>query len=476
MAFHLRKNWVSAEGKQSAGSTALATGRRGNDFKQQTGDGNEFLGGLDILRSRSRALAEGNPYGGRALVLMTNHLVGTGITGMPLSGDQRRQEQLQKQWTEWTSDPEECDYHGEADFAGLQQQVTRCLVESGECLVLRHEEPSNRTVPLRLQVVEPDFIDTNRRLNALPKDGTVERYGITFRNGRRVGYWLWPRHPKDSLYGVATLSNFVNADRVIHVFRKDRPGQVRGFPWCTPLLLSLKDFDDALDAEQLRQKMAAAFVGFVTDLHGGAAGVNRMENIEDIEPGTLELLPPGRDVKLSTPPQAPNFESFTTVMLRRIAAGYNVSYEGLTGDFSKVNFSSAKMSANEFDLTIESWRASVLFPRFLAPVYRWWLEASGRGGPPAVHWTPPRSRLLDPKAEVEALVQQVRAGFVSWEDAVRRFGGDPVKLMGRVAETNRMLDEHGLVFDSDGRYAANSSSTVSEETEEGAPERQGRSR
>lgn len=449
--------WNRAPSGESQSLKAADTGRRAADIRQSRGDANtSVLGDLSVLRARSRALTESNPYGAHALTLMVNHIVGPGILGQP-----RASAQVQQLWQNWANDPGECDYDGDLTFNGIQALVTRCLVESGECLLLRHQAPDNQTVPLRLQVLEPDFIDTNRRVG-VHTDTTVDHAGIRFANGRRLGYWLWSSHPGSTLVPNSVTSNFYPAERVIHLYRKDRPGQIRGFPWATPLLLALKDFDDTLDSEQLRQKMATAFVGFVTDLRDGLT-TDEAPKLEELAPGTIEILPPGRDIKLTTPPQTPNFQSFTHVALRRIAAGYNVSYEGLTGDYSQVNFSSAKMSANEFDATIESWRASTLLPRFLTPVWRWWLDEADLFNGTDIDWTPPRARLLDPQKEVAALREQVRSGFISWGEAVKRFGGDPARLMEEIADTNSRLDELDLIFDSDGRYSEHGLGRLSEE-------------
>ena len=422
------------------------TSRRGNDFPEAKGDANALLrADLGALRDRSRALATSNAYGTKALELLTNHLVGRGIMGVPMLNG-IPDEAAGALWEDWANDPSECDYNGQLPFGGLQRLITRCMVEAGECLILRVNAPGNRTVPLRLHVVEPDFIDSNRRV-ADQTSETVDRVGVRVSRGRPTGYWLYRRHPGDIL-GTTAQSTLHSADNVIHAYRKDRAGQVRGFPWCTPILLNLKDFHDMLDSEQLRQKMATAYVAFITDINGDRA--DKVEDIGEIEAGSVEVLPPGRDVKLSSPPQAPNFESFTTVMLRQIAAGYSVSYEGLTGDYSRVNFSSARMAANDFELTIQGWRASAIYP-WLNRIWGWWASAASQDA--TVTWTPPHRRLVDPQKEVDALVKQIRAGLMSWPDAVRSFGGNPTALLQEVANVNAQFDELGLIFDSDGRFS-----------------------
>lgn len=422
-------------------------GRRGQNLAQLRGDANSDLADvLEVLRSRSRALASRNPYGGRAVRLLVNHLVGKGFRGIPAMTDVRRQDRMGKLWNAWTRNPKECDYHGKLTFNALQALIAKTLVVSGECLVRRYHADQNTTVPLQLQVLEPDFIDSNRAGIGV-QHGADDVLGIRFDQGRPIGYWLYDRHP-GSAHALAT-SRLHDADDIIHLFDVDRAGQARGFPWSTPLLLRLSDFDDAIDSELLRQKLASSYVAFITDINGQPTADPSYS--EELEPGTIEVMPPGRDVKLSTPPQAPNFESFTTVMLRQIAAGYSVTYEGLTSDYSKVNYSSARMAGEEFRLTVDTWRETILLPQFFSPVWQWFRDAAEDVGPADMDWTPPRHILVDPEKEVSALVTMIRAGLVSYPDAVRSLGGDPDRLLEVAANTNARLDELGLIFDSDGR-------------------------
>ena len=430
-------------------------GRRGQDFPELRGDANSPIRrDYVVLRDRSRALAVANPYGGRALQLLGNHLVGAGFTCTPHSNDRAKRDMMAKVWDDWASDPGQCDHAGQHTFAGLQWLIMRTVMESGECLVKRVAVTGQR-VPFRLQVLEPDFLDTTKESIDGYQDGvrTIDRVGLRITDGRVVGYWLYDRHPGDQLRGSGVLSRYHPAEEVFHVYRKDRPGQVRGFPWCTPLLLKLKDFDDGMDSEQVRQKMSSAYVATITDIDGDRL-TSELDVDQDLTPGTVGVLPPGRDIKWNSPPQAPNLESYTTVMLRQIAAGYSVSYEGLTGDYSKVNFSSARMSGNEFSATIEAWRSTVVRPMMLDKVWRWFTQAMDIRGPVSCDWTAPQRMMVDPQKESAALIAMIRAGLVSWPEAVRRLGGKPEALLEEIANTNARLDELGIILDSDGRQAA----------------------
>ncbi|CAO4138622.1 hypothetical protein DHODJN_00670 [Methylorubrum extorquens] len=65
----------------------------------------------------------------------------------------------------------------------------------------------------------------------------------------------------------------VPAADVCHLYRAMRPGQDRGEPWLARALRTLYDLDGYLDAELVRKKNAARFVGFIKRiLEDGADG------------------------------------------------------------------------------------------------------------------------------------------------------------------------------------------------------------
>jgi len=113
---------------------------------------------LKTLRDRSRDLVRNNPYAAKAVAVIVSNTVGTGILGQARAvRSRRRSQQLTDLLSSWANDPQQCDYHGRMDFAGLQALAMRCVVESGEVLIRRRTaiSSSNQRVPLQLQIMEP---------------------------------------------------------------------------------------------------------------------------------------------------------------------------------------------------------------------------------------------------------------------------------------------------------------------------------
>jgi len=417
---------------------------------------------LKTLRDRSRDLVRNNPYAAKAVAVIVSNTVGTGILGQARAvRSRRRSQQLTDLLSSWANDPQQCDYHGRMDFAGLQALAMRCVVESGEVLIRRRTaiSSSNQRVPLQLQIMEPDMLDDSH--DGAGDDGSFTREGIKHdANGRRLGYWLYDEHPGENHVRVRGFgSSFVGNDQIIHVFRQDRPHQTRGVPWASPVIIRLRDFDDYSDAQLLKQKISACFAGFLVDTEAPDAGMGA-ELIDKLEPGALEILPPGKDIRFASPPSVGEFDKITREYLLQIAAGFGITYEALTGDLRNTSFSSGRMGWLEFHRNVEAWRWQMLVPQMLSPIWNWFVQAGSVNGVRlegiVAHWTPPRRELIDPAKEIEATKKAVRAGFMSLSEAIREYGYEPEEVFDEMAEDNEALDRLGLILDSDPRQVSGS--------------------
>ena len=432
---------------------AKVTRRTSGWYAPSTGPNAEIQGDLVTLRNRHRSLVRDNPWAKRARDAIVNNVIGAGIVTQWSSPSR------QQRWRDWWESTE-CDADGLTNGYGLQALVMRTLVESGEVLVYRRRRfgPRGR-VPLQLQVREPDYLDHSRN-EALPEGGRITQ-GVQFdAQGRRQGYWLFVDHPGEAQYSYqGRYSTFIPASEVLHLYRAERPGQVRGVPWGYGSLWLLKMLGDYQDAQLERARQSACFVAFVRDSNPEVPGPTAApgEELGDIlKPGIIEMLPPGKDISFANPPPPSQDNSFWLNNLRAVAADYGLPYEVLTGDLSQVNFSSARMGWQEFGRNIDAARWQLLKPQFLDPLADWFLtaEALVMTRPPSIEvplWTPPARVLVDETREVPALRDKVRAGFMSLPEAIRTMGYDPETLILEQAKFLGLMDQLGLKFDSDPR-------------------------
>jgi len=445
---------------------AAAATRRTTGWLPATSDINTLVfRNLDTLRARSRDMVRRNPWAANALDAFVGNAIGTGIKPQSLHPDPRLKEQIQELWLRWT---DEADASGLTDFYGLQALACRAVMEAGECLIrLRPRLPKDGlTVPLQLQLLEPEHLPTgeSRRL----ENGNYIRAGIEFDLiGRRVAYWLYREHPFDTLNPVASTELVrVPADSVLHLFRPIRPGQLRGQPWLTQVLVKLYELDQYDDAELLRKKTAAMFAGFILknapeDQMLGETATDQSGTAQaGLEPGTLQVLLPGEDIKFSTPADVgANYETFMRVQLRSIAAGMGITYEQLTGDLTGVNYSSIRAGLLEFRRRCEQFQHQVIVYQFCRPVWQRWIEAallSGalpKQGDVALYydakWIPPGFAWVDPLKDIKAQIMAVRAGFKSRSEVVSEQGYDAEVIDREIAADNARARELGLNYDTD---------------------------
>jgi lambda family phage portal protein len=151
----------------------------------------------------------------------------------------------------------------------------------------------------------------------------------------------------------------ITADQVAHVFDKKRPGQIRGVTFLHPVMIRLRDLDIFQDASLKKQQISACFSAFIYNSTGDTlentySNKSEWELLEKLDSGTIEELPPGRDIKFADPPSSDNYPDFVKTELMSIASGLGITYEALTQDYGNVNFSSARMGFLEFQRNIKT--------------------------------------------------------------------------------------------------------------------------
>jgi lambda family phage portal protein len=427
------------------------------------------------LRLHARDLGRNNGWAQRGLEVITGNTVSWGITPKA-KGTSTSKVKAMEIWREW-AETTQCDADGMLPFSGLQELVLRTVAESGECLTRRRwrRPEDGLRIPMQLQVLEPDFLDTGKDNVKSPSGGQIIQ-GVEFdQRGKRTGYWMFDKHPGSGLL-VSGQSYFVPASEIIHTFRVRRPGQVRGISWFAQTIAPLKDFDEYQDATLMRQKIAACFAAFKTDdglgSRIGAEPDDGDDDVDQLEPGMIVNLPAGKEVTFANPPQLAG-DNFDVGTLRRIAAGLGVTYEELTGDFSQVNFSSARMSRLAHWANVYKWRWHMMIPSFCDGSWRWAMEAAVLAGEigdaPVAVWTGPPMPMIEPDKEGLALSRLVRAGTMTHDDMVREQGGDPDDHWLEYAEGLKKLDALGILLDSDVRAVSQAGLTQVRAGAGGAP-------
>lgn len=428
--------------------------------------GNEHInamtqGTLPILRARSRDLVRNNAWAAGAVEAIVSETIGAGILPQAKDQDAAYAAKVDDLWIKW-GDTTLCDAEGMSDFYGLQALVMKTVAEAGSCLIRRRYRRASDglPVPIQLQVLEPEYLDVTKDTYFTESGGNLTISGIEFdKMGRRRGYWLFQEHPATRSFQTNLKSTFVAAEDVIHVFRVDRAGQVDGVPWGAPILLRLRDLDEYEDAELVKQKIAACFAGFVHDTEAledqTALTQAQKDELGRMEPGMIEVLPPGKEITFGSPPAATGYGEHVPWQLRAVARAFGVTYEACTGDYSRVNFSSGRMGRLAMNRNIARWQQHLIIPRLCQGVWSWFCDAATYSGalprPAGVRWTTPRIEMIDPTSETAAVRDQVRSGFTTLSEAIRQSGRDPAEVLAERKKDDQELDRLGIVVDTDPR-------------------------
>jgi lambda family phage portal protein len=400
-----------------------------------------------LLKERARDAFRNNPWARRAVSLISTDSIGAGIKPQLRSDNPDAKRAFQRVWNRWT---DEADLNGRFDLYGLEKMLLQTAAVDGECLVRQVVAPNLR-VPLQLQLLSTEFLDSSRvdsrTLNGIRYDDA----------GRREAYWLYTKHPA---LAPSMISVQVPAVEIAHVFWPEQPGLERGYSWLAPILVPLRELQEYCEAQLVRAKVGALFAGFVRTQDGSNPLNQKSDDVVPFEPGTMARLKAGEEIEFSTPPDTGiSFDPFVRGQLRAIASGRDLPYEYLSGDLSAVTFASGRHALLAYRRQLQAIQDFIVVFQFLRPVFKAWVRlaiAAGElPGTPAdyedVRWIGPELEMIDPKADVQANVQKVRAGVLPRSEWIARTGWDAEQIDSEIAADNARADRLGLVLDTDPR-------------------------
>jgi lambda family phage portal protein len=445
----LRETWdLWAGGAGGGSSTSLLAwdaAKAGDRLKRWWPPSTNFASVLTpaLLKARARDGDRNNPWAHRAINLLRDYCIGTGVKPMLDLPDPALRARVHALWTAWT---DTADFTGRRDFYGLTAEAFRAALVDGEALVLIRP---GRT--LELQLLPSEFLDVSRD-NAVDIAGGIQFDG----EGRRLGYWLYSKNPAAPL---VPISQFVPADRVIHLYAPLQPGFERGTSWLAPALLPLYELQTFMEASLVRARTGSLFCGFIRSADGSPVLVNE-DGATDFEPGSMARLRPGDELQFTSPPDpTQGYTPFINTQLRAIASALGVPYELLSGDLGQVTFASGREGLLAFQRSCDAIVANIVAFQLCRPAWRWWIKIQVASGAlpesvlaaPAPRWVPPPIPTLDSRMEVQSLIQKIRGGLLSRSEAVAGTGIDPEALDREIAADNLRADTLGLIYDSDAR-------------------------
>ena len=450
------------------------TSRLFADFTQtSTSADEEIKNNLRLLRDRSRDLARNDTYVQRYLNLMQSNVVGN--NGIRLSMKARNDDGsldivanriIEDKWKKWCK-LGNCTTNGRLSFIDCQKLFIESLARDGEVLI-RHVQSRDSEFGYQIEFLEADHLDETKNDNSRQNSNKV-KMGVELNpNNKPVAYYLFKNHPFDNQFQSTQKHIRLEADKLIHAYISNRPEQNRGVPLTASAMSNIKLLNGYLEAEIVAARTAASKMGFFTSSDGDSyVGDGEDEEyvpIMNAEAGTFEQLPSGMDFKAFDPDHPTSaFEPFTIQVLRSIASGLNISYHALTNDLSSVNYSSLRAGALE-DREMYRLYQRFVIDHFVRPVFEKWLEMSISTGAistsPATNQPLPMSRYdkfanaanfiprsfswVDPQKEMNAAINGMQSGLVSFQDVQSNYGRDVEELFEQHEREQALAKQYGI--------------------------------
>lgn len=351
--------------------------------------------------------------------------------------------QIEEDWERWGRT---ATVDGQHSWFEVTRKVLSTIIESGECFVMFHNVEarnpllgrqlygqSNKPINFSMSIIEGDACD-HTYTGSQTEGGDYWEMGILYDK------WGVPKRYafKVKINGYYETREY-DAKQVLHLFMRDslRPGTRRGYPWITSVR-HVVDMAEAFMKVQLKHAEQSASVSTyvippVTE--DDAQGFDESEYADILEAGNTgggtRLLPNGSTVVEKAQIPASALEPFITAAEQQIAIAVGITYEGLTSDFSRSNFSSARMgtivNAERFGEL-----QTFLINKFIEVVYEKWVAAylltnPFKGLPDDVSfynhsWSTRVWPAVEPNKAMEAAVAKVEMGIASKSSVARDFG------------------------------------------------------
>lgn len=331
------------------------------------------------LRLRARYETFNNCYAAGIVQAIASDLIGTGPRLQLRTGNDEADERIESAWETWAQT---------IRLASRLQTMRRSLCCDGEAFLMMVSNPRLQTpAQLDLRLIEADQI-SHPYLN--PVD-PCKVDGIEYDEwGNPVLYKVLKRHPGD-FYQIGLIADDVDARRMIHWYRVDRPGELRGIPELTPAL--------PLFAMLRRYTLAVTRAAEIAADHAAVLESNLPPDTDDwqptpaptsepaipggglapfdqvtIERGLMTTLPAGWKLSQLRAEQ-PNtaHDAFVRALLKEIARSIPIPYAIAAGDYSDVNYSSGQLSNQEYLRRVAFDRRAVEI-HILDRLFAQWLE------------------------------------------------------------------------------------------------------
>lgn len=379
-----------------------------------------------IIRWRTRYEVANNSWAKGIVQTLANYVVGTGPRLQMLTQDKDLNNFIEREFLRWAK---------AVRLAAKLRTLRMCRSVDGEGFLVETINPQLPTpVKFDLRAVEADQVTTPDL--SLVDPGRVD--GIEFdEHGNPAFYHILKFHPGD-FRGVGTLDyDRVPADKVIHYFRADRPGQSRGLPELMPAIELFGQLRRYSQAVLGAAETAADFAGFIqTNAQPGEIEPAKELPELEIERRMLVPLPEGWEAyQMKAEQPTTTHDVFVRGKLNEIARCLNMPLNIAMANSAGYNYASGRLDHQQFFVAVDVDQDDLEIGPVERIFARWLREAVLIEDylPPAARtldfdpdhqwfWTGPEH--VDPLKEASAQDTRLRNGATSYAREYAKVGLD----------------------------------------------------
>ena len=411
------------------------------------------------LRSRSRYEIENNSFARHIAHTTVQLIVGTGPRLRVIDQDVTREQAklINRAWRR---------FDRRVNLTQLIWTARLAQLASGEVLIYMAPalDVSGTMSNLDLHLIEADQLHapatpgTDAVLTTESADQTRNHDGVIVnRWGKPLRYQVAPVHPGAEYTAVNSKHMELDASRVVHLFRRERPGQVRGIPELTaslPLFAEIRRYGKAV-------RIAAEVAALHTTVMETDAPPDVMDEGQDdyeldeiqLERGMATFVPAGWKLRqLQAEQPTTMYDAFVQAVVCEAAAAVHLPRNLALLNSSSYNYASGKLDHQAFGRYCESEQRALntqLLDRVLA---MWWESATESGElagvglpePPEVRWDWDSITPGEPLKEAQAAQLRVALGQSTRAEEAARAGKDFEENMHQQASELALARELGV--------------------------------
>jgi len=387
------------------------------------------------LRQRSRYEAQQNNAILRGICLtLANDVIGPGPRLQLTTARKALNAKVEKEFAAWCR---------AVHLAEKLRTARYAEAVDGEIFVQLVDNPRHgHRVTLDLALIEADQIATPDLYQAteLAVDGI--QYDT---HGNPTTYHKLKHHPGGDQATALAEYDSIDAAAIIHLYRADRPGQLRGIPETAPVLSTCADLRRFQAAVLAAAETAADFAAVMysdAPAQETAEAEEYFEEIDLVKRGMLSLPGGWKMEQLRAEQPTATYEAYEAAIVRNIGRAFNMPYAIAAGDSSGHNYASGRLDFQTYDRTIGVDRQRYEI-RALGRIFAAWLDeallipdylpADGFAGDfaPAWHWHPRPH--VDPSKVATARKTDLAAGMTSYPAEFAKGGQDWEKVQAEQA-------------------------------------------